>query len=173
MTSTAAAFIALGSNLGDRAANIRAALALLDSTPGVRVLAVSERHAFDAVTMPPDPTSALATPSRTRSSAPPSQGAYLNAAAQLATLLDPQRLLAEMLRIERSLGRVRPAGGQWGPRTIDLDLIQFVDPKGEPVRVAVVAAGVRGLPAFCVPHPRWRDRDFVVVPLAELGVHPG
>jgi 2-amino-4-hydroxy-6-hydroxymethyldihydropteridine diphosphokinase len=130
--------LALGSNLGDRAAAIRAALAMLDATPGLRVAAVSRLHDFDAATLPgqrgPQPR-------------------YLNAAARVDTTLDPRSLLSAMLTIERRLGRARAE--PWGPRTIDLDLIFYGSARVNE-------------PGLIVPHPRWQDRPFVRVPLAEV-----
>jgi len=101
------AFIALGANLGDRPATIRAALAALGRTKGVRVVRVSRLIENPAVGGP--------------AGAPP----FLNGAAELSTALDPQPLLTTLLDIERSLGRQRRQ--KWAPRTIDLDLLLYDD----------------------------------------------
>lgn len=98
-------FLALGSNLGDRAGSLRAALGLLDEDAQIRVVCVSQFHEFDAV------------------GGPPGQGAFLNAAVELRTRLSPRSLLALLLTIETRLGRERRE--RWGPRTIDLDLLLF------------------------------------------------
>lgn len=101
----ARAYVALGSNLGDRQANLDAAVAAL---PG-KVIARSRSHETEPV-------------------GPPGQGPYLNAAAVLETALPPGELLVELLRIERTLGRDRSADApRWGPRTIDLDLLLYDD----------------------------------------------
>ncbi|MEO1584440.1 MAG: 2-amino-4-hydroxy-6-hydroxymethyldihydropteridine diphosphokinase [Planctomycetota bacterium] len=101
------ACIALGSNLGDRAAAIRGALELLNATNGIGVRAVSDVVETEPV-------------------GPPGQGPYLNAAAELQTSIpDPRALLWTMLDIERQLGRDRSRSQRWGPRTIDLDLLTF------------------------------------------------
>ena len=94
------AILALGSNLGDRAANLQAALDLLAERGAlsVRVSSVWET--------PP---------------VPPDQPRYLNAAAVVETELEAEALLAAALEVERLLGR-RPAG-HWRPRPIDLDLL--------------------------------------------------
>jgi 2-amino-4-hydroxy-6-hydroxymethyldihydropteridine diphosphokinase len=78
---------------------------------------------------------------------------YLNAAAVGRTSLTPAALLARMLQIECQLGRRRPHAN--AARTIDLDLILYDD--------LVVDA-----PGLHVPHPRFRDRRFVLAPLAEI-----
>ncbi len=102
------AFIALGSNLGDRERLIADALWALDQLDRVRVVAVSSLHETEPV-------------------GPAGQDAYLNGAAELETTLPPRDLLDAMLAIECSLGRDRSAGERWGPRTIDLDLLLYGD----------------------------------------------
>ena len=93
------AYVGLGSNLGDREATIRAALAAL---PGV--VAVSTLRETDPVGVTDQP-------------------AFLNGAAALETELSPQELLEALLAVERELGRERRE--RWGPRTIDLDLLLY------------------------------------------------
>lgn len=83
----------------------------------------------------------------------PPQGPFLNAAAEVETRLSPRELLDGLLAIEQGLGRVRREAN--GPRPIDLDLILFGD--------AVVQE-----PGLEVPHPRFRERAFVLEPLAEV-----
>ena len=104
---TAKALIALGSNLGDREGNLRAALAALAAVDGVRVLRVSAFIETDPV-------------------GGPVQGRYLNGAAVLETLLPPMELLNAMLAAESIAGRTRD-GLRWGPRTADLDLLLYGD----------------------------------------------
>lgn len=96
--------IGLGSNLGDRAGTIAAAIERLAESPGVRVVAASPLYESEPAGGPP-------------------QGDYLNAAVLLETALSGREILERALTIERSLGRVRPAPVAWGPRTIDLDLL--------------------------------------------------
>lgn len=100
------AYIALGSNLGDRAASLRAALQLLDETDGVRVLRVSSFHETEPEGGPP-------------------QEKFLDAAAEIETSLPPGALLDRLHEIESRLGRVRTV--RWGPRTLDLDILLFDD----------------------------------------------
>jgi 2-amino-4-hydroxy-6-hydroxymethyldihydropteridine diphosphokinase len=78
---------------------------------------------------------------------------FLNLVALLETRLTPRALLDGLHAIERDLGRVR--GRRWGPREIDLDLLTYDDREIE-------EADLR------VPHPRLRERAFVLVPLAEI-----
>ena len=137
------AYIALGANLGDRVATMREALRLLDATEGVAVVACSS--AYDTAPV-----------------GPPDQPRYLNAAASLRTSLGARALLDRLLEIERELGRERTSS-RWTARTIDLDLILY----GE----YVVAEGDLSADALSVPHPRFRERAFVLVPLAEIAPH--
>ena len=81
------------------------------------------------------------------------QPRFLNAAAIGRTSLEPADLLTVMLEIERTLGRERPHAG--APRTVDLDLILYGDV-------------VVNEPGIVVPHPRFRNRGFVLEPLAEI-----
>lgn len=78
---------------------------------------------------------------------------FLNAVAKISTSLSATALLGALLNLENLLGRVRTL--RWGPRVIDLDLLLY----GE----AQIA-----LPELIVPHPRLRERAFVLVPLSEI-----
>jgi 2-amino-4-hydroxy-6-hydroxymethyldihydropteridine diphosphokinase len=104
----ARAYVALGSNLGDREATIRAALAALDATPGVRVEAVSSLVETDPVGYLDQPR-------------------FLNGAAALETDLPARELLALLLETERRFGRSREGVPAQGPRTLDLDLLLYGD----------------------------------------------
>lgn len=83
----------------------------------------------------------------------PPQPDYLNGCALLEAELNPEALLAKLLEIEQQFGRVRRE--RWGPRTLDLDLILFDD-------LILQTANLE------IPHPRMRERAFVLVPLAEI-----
>ena len=102
------AYIALGSNLGDRAATLRRALDLLRDPPAVAVESASSLYE---------------TPSE---GGPEDAGDYLNAAARLATTLGPWALLARLMDVEQRLGRRRPDRAN-APRPIDLDLLAYDD----------------------------------------------
>lgn len=81
------------------------------------------------------------------------QPLYLNAVAVGHTTLSPRDLLDALLAIERDYGRERPFRG--APRTLDLDLILLGDTREDS-------------PGLHVPHPRFRERFFVLGPLAEV-----
>ena len=105
-TTTTAAYVGLGANLGDREATLRRAVDLL-----------AERVEVTAV-------------SRFRDTAPvgyTDQPRFLNAAARVETDLTPRELLDVLLAVERELGRVREGAPRFGPRTIDLDLLLYGD----------------------------------------------
>jgi len=89
---------------------------------------------------------------------PVAQGRFLNQMVLLETDLAPQALLARLLDIERVLGRERRE--RWGPRTIDLDIVQF----GE---------RVVNEPGLVIPHPEIPNRDFWRRELTELEAHGG
>ena len=84
------------------------------------------------------------------------QPAFLNAACRIETNLSPGDLLGAMLATEAVQGRVRSVRG--GPRTLDLDLLLYDD--------LIVDE-----PELVIPHPRMRERAFVLVPLAEIAPH--
>lgn len=83
----------------------------------------------------------------------PEQGPFLNLVVQLDTDLDARQLLGVCHRLESAAGRVRDE--RWGPRTLDVDII-WID------GVTLDDADL------VVPHPRWRQRRFVLAPLREL-----
>ena len=124
------AFVALGSNLGDRMAYLRGAVDGFDD-----VAAVSDVY-------------------ETKPVGGPEQGPYLNMVVRLQTAASARELLAQCRARELEAGRLRVV--HWGPRTLDADLL-WVD--GESVET----------PDLVVPHPRMYERDFVLVPLADVG----
>ncbi len=83
----------------------------------------------------------------------PRQGKYLNGALELETELEPRELLAKLQAIENELGRKRLVKN--APRTIDLDILLYGDKKINE-------------PGLKVPHPRMREREFVMKPLKEI-----
>ena len=125
------AFIALGSNLGDRLRSLSEALDRIAREPGFSL----RRASFAYETEPMGPP----------------QPRYLNAVAQVGTLLSPRVTLQKLHEIEEALGRIRRE--KWGPREIDLDLLLFGD---------------RVLESPRVPHPGLHERSFVLVPLVEI-----
>ncbi len=129
------AYVALGSNLGDRAAHLRAAIDALRQHPEVEWRALSRVYETAPV-------------------GPPGQGPYLNAVSEVATRLPPQALLGVLLEIEAASGRVRGAERN-AARTLDLDLLWM---QGRCIST----------PSLELPHPRMRERAFVLMPLADL-----
>lgn len=103
----ATAYIALGSNLGDRWGTLSAAVRRLWAEPGLRVTATSEFYETAPV------------------GCPPGSGEFLNSIVAVETDRPPEDLLQLLLRIERQFGRVRSEPNS--PRTLDLDLILYGD----------------------------------------------
>ncbi len=101
------AYLALGSNLGDRWANLSAAVRRLRAEPGLRVIDSSEKYE----------TAPL--------NCPPGSGDFLNAVVAIETDRSPEDLLQLCLRIERQFGRIRSEPNS--PRTLDLDLLLYGD----------------------------------------------
>ena len=101
------------------------------------------------------PHTRLVRASRLYRSAPVDAGGpdFFNAVARIETLLSAPELLAVLQQLEQAAGRERPY--RHAPRTLDLDLLLFGD-----ARIAS--------PALTVPHPRLRERAFVLLPLQEL-----
>jgi len=83
---------------------------------------------------------------------------FLNAVAALKTTLSPEELLASLLQVELQHGRNRSTVPPKGPRTLDLDLLSY----GEVVMET---------PSLTLPHPGIAQRQFVLVPLAEMAPH--
>ena len=88
------------------------------------------------------------------------QPAFLNQALALRTVLSPEELLAACLDTEQAAGRERRE--HWGSRTLDVDILFF-------------GSEIIATPTLSVPHPRLAERQFALVPLAEIAgslVHP-
>ena len=127
------AYIALGSNLGDKEKNLRRALLLL-TQQGVEIVRVSNFLSTEPYGVTDQPQ-------------------FLNAVACVRTSLAPLALLDVLLATELAMGRVRLR--HWGERNIDLDLLLYEDV-------------VLDLPRLHLPHPDMQNRDFVLLPLAEI-----
>jgi 2-amino-4-hydroxy-6-hydroxymethyldihydropteridine diphosphokinase len=126
--------LSLGSNVGDRTANLRAALRALSARADVVVCAVSGCYETE-------PLEGF------------DQGPYLNLVAEIETEVDPLELVHRLKRIETELGRSPSA--RWGPRTIDIDIV-------------LCGPAVIESERLTVPHRDFRNRDFVLTPLAEI-----
>jgi 2-amino-4-hydroxy-6-hydroxymethyldihydropteridine diphosphokinase len=101
-TASAHAFLALGSNIGDKAAHLREAVRRLAALPGTRVLRGSGLY-------------------RTPPWGFEDQDWFANGVIEVETTLEPEALLEAALDVERAMGRVRDQ--RWGPRVIDIDLL--------------------------------------------------
>ena len=88
---------------------------------------------------------------------PAGQPAYLNAVVRAETGLAADEVLAAANRVEAALGRTRDV--RWGPRTIDIDVLLYDDDE-------------RNDPELTIPHPRLRERAFVVLPLLDIDPEP-
>lgn len=132
--------IALGANLQDPAGAVRRAARRLHGVRGLRGVRVSPLYRSSPVGGPEQPD-------------------YVNAVALARTSLLPGSLLARLQAVEADFGRTHEV--RWGPRTLDLDLIQYGDP----------AAGSDVLsadPELTLPHPRAHERGFVLLPWSTL-----
>jgi 2-amino-4-hydroxy-6-hydroxymethyldihydropteridine diphosphokinase len=132
------AVLSLGSNLGDREATIRGAVAELAAAEGVRVTKAS--GLVETPALKPDGVD---------ESAPP----YLNAAVAIKTTLSPERLLETVNEIERRFGRERTE--RWGDRTLDIDIV-------------AMGGLERSTAELTIPHPRATLRAFVLAPWLDL-----
>ncbi len=128
------AYVALGANLGDPVAAVQAAFAALAALPQTRLAARSSLYRTAPVGLAAQPD-------------------FINAAAALDTELSPLDLLAALLAVEASAGRLRRERN--GPRSLDLDLLLHGDT-------------VLATPALSLPHPRLHLRAFVLAPLGEI-----
>jgi len=133
------AVVSLGSNIEPRAECLKRALVALSSLPETRLVCASSVMETEPVEVPREFSGQK----------------FLNQAAVFETGLSPQEFSRRMHAIEDALGRVRTVRN--GPRTIDIDLIDF-------------GGLVLDTPELTLPHPRARFRDFVLKPLEELGV---
>jgi len=132
-------YLALGTNLGDRPANLSAAIETLPLE--IKVIAKSKIY-----------------------ETPPwgyeNQPAFLNMAVKCETNLEPESLLKCLKQLEVQLGREQSF--HWGPRLIDIDILFYDDL-------------ILESESLIIPHPRLRERAFVLVPLADIApgfVHP-
>jgi 2-amino-4-hydroxy-6-hydroxymethyldihydropteridine diphosphokinase len=125
------AYVGLGGNLGDPAAELRAAFEALGRIPGTRLEAKSSLY-------------------RNPPHGPPDQPDYVNAAAALLTTRRPDELLAELQSIEAARGR-RRGGPRWGPRTLDLDLLLFGQQRLDGDQLTLPHPGLAERPFVLVP----------------------
>lgn len=136
------AYLALGSNLGDRAARLQHAVDGLNGDPAVSVVAISRVYETDPVGGPPD------------------QPLYLNAVVAIETELGARELLDLAKRLEADAGREPDPQRRerWGPRELDVDVL-------------LVGHERIDEPDLTVPHPRMAERPFVLAPLEDVAPH--
>jgi 2-amino-4-hydroxy-6-hydroxymethyldihydropteridine diphosphokinase len=135
------AYLGLGSNVGDREEYIEQGIFLLSKTPGIKVIKKSANY-------------------ETEPEGNADQPQFLNAAIEIQTAHDPYKLLSVLQETENALGRERDV--EWGPRTIDLDILLYDD--------QIVSDD-----KLQIPHPLLHERLFVLKPLSEIApnaIHP-
>ena len=135
------AYLGLGSNVGDREEYIEQAIFLLSKTPGIKIRKKSANYETE-----PEGNS--------------DQPQFLNAAIEVQTMFDPYKLLSVLHETENALGRERDV--EWGPRTIDLDILLYDN--------QIVSDD-----KLQIPHPLLHERLFVLKPLSEIApkaLHP-
>ncbi|MBN3032474.1 MAG: 2-amino-4-hydroxy-6-hydroxymethyldihydropteridine diphosphokinase [Candidatus Saganbacteria bacterium] len=134
-------YLSLGSNVGDREEYIEQAIFLLEKNPEVQVIKRSANY-------------------ETEPEGGAEQPPFINAAVAVITKLPPEKLLDVCQEIETALGRDREM--EWGPRTIDIDILLYDD--------QIISED-----KLQVPHPLMHERMFVLKPLKEIApgaVHP-
>ncbi|MGJ7527855.1 2-amino-4-hydroxy-6-hydroxymethyldihydropteridine diphosphokinase [Variovorax sp. GB1P17] len=130
---TVQAFVAIGANLGDAEASVKAAMAAIGALQRTQVTARSSLYRSEPVDAEgPD---------------------FINAVVAVRTGLDAEQFLVALQRLETQAGRERPFPN--APRTLDLDLLMHGN-------------SVIDTPTLTLPHPRMRERAFVLKPLAEI-----
>jgi dihydroneopterin aldolase / 2-amino-4-hydroxy-6-hydroxymethyldihydropteridine diphosphokinase len=135
--ATVPVVLALGANLGDPVATLTDAVEQLADASGIEVIAVSPLASTEPVGGPEQP-------------------AYVNAVVLARTVLTPQSVLAVAHHVEETAGRERSV--RWGPRTLDVDLIQYG---------AQPDTAHSDSPELTLPHPRAHERAFVLWPWAQ------
>jgi 2-amino-4-hydroxy-6-hydroxymethyldihydropteridine diphosphokinase len=130
---TVQAFVAIGANLGDAEASVKAAMAAIGALQRTTVTARSSLYRSEPVDAEgPD---------------------FVNAVVAVRTGLDAEQFLVALQRLEAQAGRERPFPN--APRTLDLDLLMHGN-------------SVIDTPTLTLPHPRMRERAFVLKPLSEI-----
>jgi len=126
-------YLSIGSNVGRREWAVLEAVNRLDSESRLTVSRLSSLYETEPFACPPQPS-------------------FINAVAEVRSLLDPFDLLKRIKAIEEAMGR---EGGHNEPREIDIDIVS-------------IGSRVLATPELTLPHPRYAQRAFVLVPLAEV-----
>ncbi|MDD5594261.1 MAG: 2-amino-4-hydroxy-6-hydroxymethyldihydropteridine diphosphokinase [Candidatus Margulisbacteria bacterium] len=130
-------YLGLGSNVGDREEYIEQAIFLLEKNPDIQVIKRSSNY-------------------ETEPEGGTEQPPFINSAVAIITKLPPEKLLEVCQEIETALGRDREM--EWGPRTIDIDILLFED--------QIISED-----KLQIPHPLMHERMFVLKPLKEIAPH--
>lgn len=139
------AYLALGSNMGDKCAYLEAAIQDLRAVSTIEVLAVSSFYENPAV-------------------GEIEQDDFVNAVVYIDTALTPHQLLWQVNQIENAHGRERIIAG--GPRTLDIDILLYGDKDKEPAAVGKIVDEMY----LQIPHPEMTKRVFVLLPLFEIAM---
>lgn len=139
------AYLALGSNLGDRQKRLLEAQEWLKTSLGIEVVKISKLYETE-----PWPKVEI---EKGRSLEKIEQNWHLNQVVQIKTELSPELLLSTVQDIEKKMGKVQKP--VWGSREIDIDILLYGDQ-------------VIDLPQLQIPHPFMNQRQFVLVPLLEI-----
>jgi len=135
------AYIGLGSNIGNKSGNILKALDILGQFNGLKITKISSFYETEPVGYE-------------------DQDWFVNAVAQIETILSPDKLLNAFKKTEQAMGRRNTI--RWGPREIDIDLL-------------IYDQLCLNSPELIIPHPHLHERAFVLAPLAEIApyqIHP-
>lgn len=128
-------FVSLGSNLGERKDNLAKAKSLMKEAG----LGISQQSSIY----------------ETEPWGDKKQPSYLNQVVQIATTLEPEKLMGVLLDIEQKMGRTRSTESRYQARTIDLDLLFY--------HQRILKTGT-----LTLPHPALHERNFVLVPMMEI-----
>lgn len=134
-------FISIGSNIGEKKENIKEAIGKISKLNTTEIIK-------EATLIETEPWGYE------------EQDTFVNGMIEIKTLLSPEELMKDLLKIELEMKRERVI--KWGPRIIDLDIIMFDDLVTDNELVTI-------------PHPRMEEREFVLEPLAEIApnvIHP-
>jgi 2-amino-4-hydroxy-6-hydroxymethyldihydropteridine diphosphokinase len=137
------AFIGIGANIGDPAKNYGDGVSRMNGIEGVRVVRHSSLYRTEPVGKPDQPW-------------------FVNAVAEIRTVLRPKDLLAVLKTIEKEMGRPMVEHMRWGPRIIDFDILLYGQ---EVIREE----------GLTIPHPELHRRRFAMEPLYEIAsyvIHP-
>ena len=132
-------FLGLGANLGEPHVTFSSALEMLQAAIGP-LQRVSSRYRSLALVLPGD-----------HGSYPP----FENIVAQFESDLSADEIFRDIVVVEKALGRVRAEEKRWGPRTIDIDIL-------------AIGSEIIATQDLRVPHARLYERDFVLIPWAEI-----